>query len=134
MQKISKIQANPFLLTVVAFALMLMVSLALPTAGFAQDTCGEGEHEVTVGVDVGCAGDRNPIYDYLSAVIKFLSAGVGLVVVLMIVVSGIQYITSAGNPQGIEAAKKRLTNAIIALLLYIFMAAILNFLIPGGIL
>lgn len=76
--------------------------------------------------------EDNIIFRYLGALIRFLSIGVGLVVVLMIIVAGIQYIVSAGNPQGIEAAKNRLTNALIALLLYIFMAAVLNFLVPGG--
>lgn len=76
--------------------------------------------------------EDNIIFKYLGALIRFLSIGVGLVVVLMIIIAGIQYIVSAGNPQGIEAAKNRLTNALIALLLYIFMAAVLNFLVPGG--
>ncbi|MEX0932018.1 MAG: hypothetical protein WDZ81_00230, partial [Candidatus Saccharimonadales bacterium] len=60
--------------------------------------------------------------------------GIGLIIVLMIVVSGVQYIASAGNPDTVKAAKKRLNNAVIALVLFIFMAAILNFLVPGGLL
>jgi hypothetical protein len=85
---------------------------------------------------IGSAGssdiEDNPIIHYLKGIIRFLSAGVGLVVTAMIIVSGIQYMGSRGNPQMVEAAKKRLSNAIIALFLYIFMTAILNFLIPGG--
>lgn len=80
------------------------------------------------------SGDRNPIYTYLKIIIRFLSAGVGIVVVLMIIVGGIRYITSSGNPEAAAGAKKMITNAVIALVLFLFMAAILNFLIPGGLL
>ncbi len=36
----------------------------------------------------------------------------GIVLFLMLVISGFQYITAGGNPQSIEAAKKTLTYAI----------------------
>jgi hypothetical protein len=66
-------------------------------------------------------------------IIQFLSGAVGLVVVLLIVIGGVQYITSAGDPAGVKAAKSRITNAITGLVLFLLMFAILNFLIPGGI-
>lgn len=66
-------------------------------------------------------------------IINFLSYGIGIVVVGMIIVGGIQYATSGGVPQKIEAARRRITNALIALVLYIFMFAILQWLVPGGI-
>lgn len=73
------------------------------------------------------------IFAYLRMIIQYLSGAVGLVVVLLIVIGGIQYITSAGNPAGVKAAKTRITNAITGLILFLLMFAILNFLIPGGI-
>lgn len=102
--------------------------------------CGEGEIFVSVGVgDNGkCipAGDgtieNNPIITYLKGIIQFLSVGVGLVITIAIVISGIQYSASRDNPQVVQMATKRLTNAMIALLMFIFMTAIINFLIPGG--
>jgi len=74
-----------------------------------------------------------PIFAYLNMVIKFLSGAVGLVIVLMIVIGGIQYITSAGDPGRVKEAKTRITNAITGLVLFVLMFALLNFLIPGGI-
>jgi hypothetical protein len=70
---------------------------------------------------------------YLKAVLQYLSSAVGLVVVLMLVIAGIQYITSVGDPARIKSAKDRITNAVIALALFIFGFAILSFIIPGGI-
>jgi hypothetical protein len=78
-------------------------------------------------------GQHGIIFSYLKMIIQFLSGAVGLVVVLLIVIGGVQYITSAGDPAGVKAAKSRITNAITGLVLFLLMFAILNFLIPGGI-
>ncbi len=75
----------------------------------------------------------NPIYyDLLLTFINFLTAGIGLVVTTLVVVGGIQYMTAGGNPQKTQAAITRISNALIGLVLYIFMFAILQWLIPGG--
>jgi hypothetical protein len=75
----------------------------------------------------------NPIFRRLVDIINFLSVGVTVVVTGLIIVAGIQYVTAGGVPQRIEAAKKRIVNALMALFLFIFMYAISSWLIPGGI-
>jgi len=70
--------------------------------------------------------------DYVQPFINFLAALVGVVVVISIIVGGIQYSAAAGDPGKMTAARKRITNAIIALLVFFFLYAGLNFLIPGG--
>ena len=37
-----------------------------------------------------------------------------------------------GNPQASQESIKRISNALIALLIYVFLYAIANFLVPGG--
>jgi hypothetical protein len=74
------------------------------------------------------------ILAYLALILSVLSKLVGAVIVLMLVVAGIQYITSMGDPGAIKDAKNKIVNAITALVLFLMMYAILNFLIPGGIL
>ena len=74
----------------------------------------------------------NPIYTRLNQIINFLSAGVGVVVTISVVIAGIQYTTSRGDPQRTGAAVKRLWSAGLAIFLYVFGWAILNWLIPGG--
>jgi hypothetical protein len=71
---------------------------------------------------------------YINPFINFLAALVGVAVTISIVVGGIQYASSAGDPQAAAAAKARIRNAIIALITFIFLYALLNFLIPGGLL
>ncbi len=103
-----------------------------------ENYCGNGTKQVRISFDIGCLGNSydgealNPVLDMLFALLRFVSAGVGLVVIGSIIWAGIQYSTSRGNPQSTEASIKRVTNAVIALLLYIFSFAILNFLVPGG--
>lgn len=103
-----------------------------------ENYCGKGSQQVRISFDIGCLGESydgealNPVLDMLFALLRFVSAGVGLIVIGSIIWAGIQYSTSRGNPQSTEASIKRVTNAVIALLIYIFSFAILNFLVPGG--
>lgn len=99
-----------------------------------RDTCGEGNGKVDIAIDVGCKGKGNPILDMLFAFIRFLSIGVGLVLIGSMIVAGIQYTSSRGDPQATAAAIKRITSTVGALALFIFMYAILNWLIPAGLL
>lgn len=94
-----------------------------------KESCGG----VAIAFKVGCREDfSNPILAYLVAVLRFLTYGVGMVVTLMIVIGGIQYSVAGGNAQSVTAAKTRIINAFLALVLYIFAFAILNFVVPGG--
>lgn len=73
------------------------------------------------------------VTNYIKPAIEFLSAGVGVVIIAMIIVGAIQYSTSGGNPQGEADAKKKIFNALLALLVFIFIYAFLNFIVPGGV-
>lgn len=64
--------------------------------------------------------------------INILSAAVGVVAVGVIVMAGIQYSSSAGDPGKTAIAKKRIVNAIIALVAFMFLYIGLQWLIPGG--
>jgi len=68
----------------------------------------------------------------LNDAVNFLSALVGIVVVIIIVIGGIQYSLAGDNANAQGEARKRITNAIIALLAFIFMYGFLQWLIPGG--
>lgn len=72
------------------------------------------------------------ITKYINPLINFLAALVGIAVVISIIIGGIQYGSSAGDPQKVSAAKNRIRNAIVALVTFMFLYALLNFLMPGG--
>ena len=71
---------------------------------------------------------------YLVWVLRLFNLAIGGIIVLVLVLSGIMYITSAADPGRVKSAKKRIEQAITALVLYMFMFAILNFIVPGGVL
>ncbi len=76
--------------------------------------------------------NRNPIVILAKLVINILSALVGIVVIAVIIIAGIQYSSSGGNPQQAAESKKRIVNAMIALIAYFMLFVVLQWLIPGG--
>lgn len=74
------------------------------------------------------------IIKYLVNGINFLSAAAGLAIVASMMIAGYQYMTARDNPGAVQAARTRIAWSVVALVLFIFMYAILNFLVPGGIL
>lgn len=74
------------------------------------------------------------IIKYIVLFINVLSGIAGIVIVASIIIGGIQYSAAGPDPQKVSAAKARIRNAIIALVFFLFGVAILNFLVPGGIL
>jgi hypothetical protein len=100
----------------------------------AGDTCGAGDNAVRISLKIGCQGKGNPVVDMMFAIIRFLSLGVGIVVVGSIVAAGIQYTSSRGDPQAVKMAQGRITNTVIALIIYIFTYAVLNWILPAGLL
>jgi hypothetical protein len=105
------------------------------------DTCGgtavgkpPQNESVDISFDIGCKQEGNPIADATFAIIRFLSDGVGLVVIGSIIYGGIQYSASRGDPQAAAAAIGRIRSSLIALLIFVFAYAILNYIIPGSVL
>jgi|GEM_PF-4203278 len=78
--------------------------------------------------DNGC----DLISKYLDPFINLFSVTFGFIAVASIIMGGIQYASSTGDPQKVTAAKQRITNTLIALAAYFFLYGFLQFLIPGG--
>ena len=74
----------------------------------------------------------NPLIYWTKRLINFLAIGVGVVVTISIIIGGIQYSAAGSNPQAMAAAKKRITNALLALVAYMFLYGFVEYLIPGG--
>ena len=106
-------------------------SLVSKTCGSSPPTPTGTSSQVVTSIDFGCKSKGNGILDLLFAIIRFLSDGVGIIIVLSIIIAGIQYIVSSGEPQAVSKAIARIRSSIIALVVYIFAYAILNYLIPG---
>lgn len=118
-----------------------MMAVSLLTAAVpapAMAACGKDQIELSVPMlngerCVSNAAEGGAIVAYLKLVLQFLSSGVGITVVLMLVIAGVQYIISVGDPANIKKAKDRVVNAVTALVLFVMGFALLSYIIPGGI-
>lgn len=72
------------------------------------------------------------IVKYIVQITNVLGGMVGVVIVGSIIWGGIQYSAAGSDPQGVAAARKRIRNAIIALVVFIFTYAFVQWLVPGG--
>ena len=92
--------------------------------------------EIDSDMDCKNAQNLNDDCGIVKLIIDFtniLSAVFGIVVVIVIIIAGIQYSASAGDPQAAAAAKKRITNAILAIVMYGAMYGFLQWIVLGGI-
>lgn len=131
MQKIQK------RISIVAVAVLMQIAiLGFLSVGVQAATCygSDGKPYETSIIDCSTAGDtgKGLIWEVLTIAVNFLAAGVGIAVVAGIVFGAVTYATAAGNADQAKKGISFVTNAVIALLLFIFMYAIINFLVPGG--
>ncbi|GAC1392787.1 MAG: hypothetical protein NVSMB46_09530 [Candidatus Saccharimonadales bacterium] len=113
-----------------------------PTTG--SDICGQSSSTDCVKTtnDASLSGKCSADYTssencgiikrYLDPIIVFLSSFFGILITIIIIVGGIQYSSAGGDPQKVANAKKRIYNAIFALIAFLLLFGVLNFVIPGG--
>ena len=95
--------------------------------------CGEGPDAIETRFKLGCKEKGNAISDMLFALVKFLTVGIGIILVLSIIIAGIQYTTSGGSAEETQKAKDRIMHAMVALVFYLIISAFAQYLVPGGI-
>lgn len=76
--------------------------------------------------------DGDGIYFILDVIVNILVYGVGVAGIIGLVICGIQYMTSQGDVAKMKQVKIRIVEIVIGLVLYAFLYALLNWLIPGG--
>ncbi len=116
-------------------------TVAAPPGTIGSHQCGnlsDKDENVKTKINFGCLGTKapagtGPIEDIFFAIIRFLSNGVGIMMVIALIAAGIQYTTSEGNAEQTMKSKRRIQMIVLSLFIYLFTYAILQFLIPGGI-
>ena len=125
-----------------ALALTVFFGFSAPvSAQTDQKTVKCGTDQVAVGVaingnnciDKGKGIEDNVIIVWLSMIIKFLTVGVGLAATGGIVFGGFLYLTAQGNSGQTQKAVAIIINALIGIAMYALAFALINFLIPGGV-
>jgi hypothetical protein len=130
-----------WLITIVLAAAVAVFTMGSAAQAVTQAQCQKDPNKqwVTIAVNgqnclpIGNSLNNNIIFTLLKNVLQFLAAGVGLAVAGGIIFGGYLYITARANAGQVEKAKTVIINSVVGLLLFVFMYAILQFLIPGGV-
>jgi hypothetical protein len=98
------------------------------------DGSGEGECAGVKTDFFACDGEGlAAIGSILKLAILIFSIGVGIVAVGGIVYGAVLYASAQDNQQQVTQSRKIIRNVVIGLILYTFMVAILNWIVPGGV-
>lgn len=74
---------------------------------------------------------KRTLADYISKFYKWSVTAIAILAVIMIMISGLQWIFSAGNPPAIQKAREQMTAAIIGLVLILLAIPILRMINPA---
>lgn len=101
-------------------------------------TCPEGSKQSTASslalcnTDYGTSSEaETAVTSRVNRIINVAIGIIGLLAVIMIIVSGFQMTTSAGNPAKVAKAKNTLTYAVIGLVIALLAYAIVNFVLAS---
>jgi hypothetical protein len=106
---------------------------SLATAGVAYAECTTGELSIMAGAECaqanGTRGDlfaQGGIFQTIANTLIFL---VGAVAVLFLIIGGLRYVVSNGDPKNVEAAKNTILYAIVGVVVAILSFAAVQFVI-----
>lgn len=126
---VKKLVAHKWLsagLLVLAIAVAFSVGAPHGWADSVSEACqGAG---LSTGPDGSCTGGGS-LDGVFKAVVNVLSAVVGVVAVIMMIVGGFRYITSGGEANAVSAAKKTVIYALVGLVVVAMAQIIVHFVI-----
>ncbi|MEK7561346.1 MAG: pilin [Patescibacteria group bacterium] len=102
---------------------LVLADCAAPDSPAEAIQCGTNN---AAGVPVD-ADPGNSIDTTIGNVVDLISVAVGIAAVIMLIVGGFRYITSAGNAEAIKAAKNTILYALIGLVIVALAQLIVNF-------
>ncbi len=102
------------------------------STGLFKDVCSGNGQNSAVCQDAANKGNTNPVAGtggILPTVTDVLAVIGGLAAVIMIIISGMTMATSGGNTEHVASARKRLTYAVVGLIVISLAWSIINFVI-----
>ena len=96
----------------------------------ANDVCSKNV-PAEVKEAAGCNGNTNELQSAITNILSAIIGVVGLISVVYIIIGGIQYMSSTGDPGKIEKAKKTILYACIGLIISALAFVIVNFVISN---
>lgn len=78
--------------------------------------------------------DGNCLFQkYINPAIKMVAIGAGVMAVFGLIIGGLRYTTSEGDPQKAAKAKSTIRQAIVGFVSFLFLFTFMQFMTPGGI-
>ncbi|HET8709333.1 MAG TPA: pilin [Candidatus Saccharimonadales bacterium] len=119
----------------VAALLALSAPALVPVSAYAasvnieKNLCSGTNIDVTGGSGSGCdtSGNGGKVNTLLRNIVNIFSAIVGVIAVIMIIVGGLQYITSGGDSNKVSTAKNTIIYAIVGLVIVALAQLIVHF-------
>ncbi|MBP9827260.1 hypothetical protein KBC99_02150 [Candidatus Saccharibacteria bacterium] len=102
---------------------------ALFVAGSQRALACTPELGIVGGLDCFTPGSGLTLPQAVQVVVNTLLFVVGISAVIVVIVAGLRYVLSSGNPQSIEGAKNQILYAIIGVVVSILAYAIVNFIV-----
>lgn len=122
------------IIALIAVSASLAVPVLAPVPAIAQSTTSVQVKTNDCKVPSSQLNSSNcGIIKMIVIITNIMSAIVGVVIVISIIWAGIQYSMAKSDPNAVAQARSRVANAILALFLYIFMFAFLQWVVPGGV-
>lgn len=109
--------------------LLLVAFAAISGIVGAQGMIGPGDQPAVLAGQTGGEGSLRSI---ILNIVNFILIFLGLIAVIMIIYGGITYVTSAGNNENVEKAKKIIMYAIIGIIIVLISFALVNTIIGGA--
>lgn len=116
--------------TIKQLAAVAVVPVVGVTIGLNSATAGAQVDEINKGIDaIGGSSSTATLQvdDIVLAVVNWLLFAVGVISVVMLIVGGIKYATSAGDSNKVTSAKNTIMYAIIGLAVAVLAFAIVGF-------
>ncbi len=78
----------------------------------------------------GTGAGETIIAQIIANALKIVFSVSGLILLIMLLIGGFQWMTAGGNKEAMAAAQKRITSALVGFVIFISIFAIINFIAP----
>ncbi len=107
------------------FVVLAGLSQALPALAQFES----GQENVNAVAQSAGVGESQDLFTIIGRIINIALGFVGVVLLIILLYSGFEYMTAGGNPEKVSNAVKRIRNAVIGLVIIFLSFAIVNFIL-----
>lgn len=113
--------------------IMVAMALLLPAVMVTAQVGAAPKDQVLGGVKSVDSGDtdENSLSTGIKNIINIILYVAGAIAVVMIIIGGIRFVTSNGNPESVKAARNTVLYAAIGIVVILMAYAIVNFVITN---